>query len=215
MLPARLEKDQVSAVYDRLAPVYDLWARISETRARDLCLELAAIRDGELVLEVAVGTGLGFAEILTRNPTGENVGIDLALRMLTRAQARAEATGQVNFTLRQGDAYRLDFPDERFDLLVNNYLFDLLPQDDFVNVLSGFKRVLRPGGRLAMVNMTSAARWWQRVWSVLYRINPSWLGGCRGVELSPFLVEAGFDVLRRERVSQMSFPSEVVLARRP
>ena len=36
MLPARLEKDRVSAVYDRLAPVYDLWALVTETRARNL-----------------------------------------------------------------------------------------------------------------------------------------------------------------------------------
>ena len=91
MLPARLSKDNVPHVYRRLAPAYDLWARLTETRARARCLELAAVRDGESVLEVAVGTGLGFADILSRNPTGRNDGIDLTPQMLARARAKAEA----------------------------------------------------------------------------------------------------------------------------
>ncbi len=210
MLDAELEKSRVSEIYRRLAPSYDLWAWLTESKARDLCLEMAAIQNGEAVLEVAAGTGLAFERILRSNPSGRNEGIDLTEAMLMRADRRAAKTGLDNYRLRVGDAYKLDFPDDSFDVLINNYMFDLLPQQDFLTVLEEFKRVLRPGGRLAMVNMTKGERWFNGVWDRIYRINPALLGGCRGVSLLPQIEVCGFKHTTREYVSQMTFPSEIV-----
>lgn len=207
---AKLAKEQVSGVYDRIAPVYDLWAWLTEGKARRRCLELAAIQDGEDVLEVAVGTGLAFADILEANPSGRNEGIDLTAAMLARAEKKAARSGTDNYRLRVGDAYALDYPDDSFDVLVNNYMFDLLPEQDFTAVLGEFKRVLRPGGRLAMVNMAQGERWYNGLWTRVYAMNPALLGGCRGVSLLPFLRESGFVQTTREYLSQMTFPSEVV-----
>ena len=64
-LPAGLDKPAVSEVYQRVAPIYDHWGTLTETKARARGLEWADIRDGEAVLEVAVGTGLTFADILS------------------------------------------------------------------------------------------------------------------------------------------------------
>jgi len=215
MLKARVGKSEIPVLYRRVAPVYDAWARLTESTARRRCLELADIQDGECVLEVAVGTGLGFAEILKDNQSGHNEGIDLTEEMLERARSKARNTGRDNFRLRVGDAYDLDYRSETFDAVVNNYMFDLLPEEDFVTVLTEFKRVLRPGGRLAMVNMTIAERWYQSLWERLYQANPAWMGGCRGVQVAPSLTSAGFVKVQRETVSQMSFPSEVILALKP
>src|SRR5689334_17185450 len=88
-LSPRLGKDEVRSTYERVAPFYDWFALLAESRARRRCIELTAIRDGEAVLEVAVGTGLAFAEILRANPSGRNEGIDLTAGMLRRAEARA------------------------------------------------------------------------------------------------------------------------------
>ena len=183
MLEARIAKNRVSDIYRRIAPSYDLWAWFTESKARDRCLELAAIQDGEAILEVAVGTGLTFERILQANPTGRNEGIDLTEAMLVRADRRAAKSGSSNYRLRVGDAYDLDFEANSFDVLINNYMFDLLPQQDFPVVLEEFSRVLRPGGRLAMVNMTRGERWYNGIWEQIYRINPALLGGCRGVLL--------------------------------
>jgi len=73
MQPARLGKTEVVATYKRLAPRYDLWAALTESRARRRCLELASVRNGETVLEVAAGTGLLFTELLNLNPEGVGV----------------------------------------------------------------------------------------------------------------------------------------------
>ena len=215
ILDARLEKGRVSDVYRRIAPSYDLWAWLTEKKARDLCLELADIRNGEAVLEVAVGTGLAFERILKSNPSGRNEGIDLTDAMLIRAERRAAKLSLHNYRLGIGDAYELEFPDDSFDVLINNYMFDLVPQQDFLTVLEEFKRVLRPGGRLAMVNMSQGERWYNGIWERIYGINPALLGGCRGVTLLPQLRECGFTEIRREYISQLTFPSEVVIARAP
>jgi ubiquinone/menaquinone biosynthesis C-methylase UbiE len=215
MLEASIPKGRVSDLYRKIAPTYDLWAGLTETKARDRCLELAAIQDGEAVLEVAVGTGLAFERILKSNPSGRNEGIDLTEAMLRRAERRAAKSGVGNYRLRIGDAYALDFPDADFDILINNYMFDLLPQQDFLAVLTEFKRVLRPGGRLAMVNMTRGKYWYNKIWEGIYRMNPAWLGGCRGVQLFSELEACGFIRIKREYVEQFSFPSEVVYAEAP
>ena len=215
MPKTKLSKERVSDIYKKIAPLYDSWAWLTETRARSRCLKLAAIRDGEDVLEVAVGTGLAFVKILAANPSGRNEGIDLTAAMLIRAEKKAARTGLRSYRLRVGDAYKLDFPSQSFDVLVNNYMFDLLPERDFPAVLEEFKRVLRPGGRLALVNMTRGTRWYNGIWDRLYRINPAMLGGCRGVSLLPLLQQSGFRQTTREYFSQFTFPSEVVFGIAP
>lgn len=214
MLPARLPKEKVRATYTWIAPVHDLLAVVVEAEARRLGLAWAGVRDGEDVLEVAVGTGLSFAEVVRQNPRGRNEGIDLTPSMLARAERRARRTGGA-YRLRPGDAYALDFADDTFDLVLNSYMFDLLPAADFVPVLREFRRVLKPGGRLVQMNMTRAARWYNHLWNGLYRLYPPLLGGCRGVETAPALAAAGYVNVRRRYVSQWTFPSEVVYGERP
>ena len=78
-LDARISQKDIGSVYDKIAPIYDVWGKLTESRARNRAIELAEIQDGSHVLEVAVGTGLAFYEIAKRNPNGTNTGIDLSL----------------------------------------------------------------------------------------------------------------------------------------
>jgi ubiquinone/menaquinone biosynthesis C-methylase UbiE len=206
--PAILGRGAVRPVYTALAPVYDLWAVFTEERSRRRALEIAAVRDGQAVLEVAVGTGLAFEELVRANPHGRTVGIDLTPAMLSRARRRVERAGLAGaYQLEIGDAYALPFDDGSFDLVHNAYMFDLLPEPDFARVLGEMFRVLRPGGRLVVLDMAMADRWWQRVPEAFCKI-----GGCRGVELVPYVERAGFAGVQRETLVQMGFPSEIVSA---
>jgi ubiquinone/menaquinone biosynthesis C-methylase UbiE len=210
---AKLDKSDVVEVYTQTAPIYDLWGALTETKARKRALSQAQIQDGEAILEVAVGTGLTFQEILRANPHGKNIGVDLTPAMLEKAKTRIGKSGASNYQLLVGDAYHLDFSDDQFDLAVNNYMFDLLPEKDFIPVLQEFRRVLKPQGRIVLVNMTKGTYFYQRFWELVYRLNPRWLGGCRGVLLSKSLQSAGFTEINRETISQMGFPSEIISAR--
>ena len=211
---ARLPKKAVSRTYTRIAPFHDGLAVLVEAKARRLGLSWASVQDGERVLEVGVGTGLSFREVLRQNPSGWTDGIDLTPAMLKRAQRRAARSQTDNYSLEVGDAYALPFPDTSYDLVLNSYMFDMLPLADFVPVLREFLRVLRPGGRLVMVNMTKGMRWYNHVWEGFYRLYPPLMGGCRGVILEPYLHDAGFVNTRRAYVSQGTFPSEVVFGAR-
>lgn len=186
--------------------------KLTETRARKRALALANVQNGERVLEVAVGTGLTFWELLKANPDGQTVGIDLTPAMLEKARARAQKAGHNHYQLSVGDAYNLEFPYQQFDVVMNNYMFDLLPETDFGRVLSEFKRVLKPGGRIVLVNMTRGTHFYEHVWETIYHLNPRWLGGCRGVLLSDRLRTVGFTNIHRETTSQLGFPSEIIAA---
>jgi demethylmenaquinone methyltransferase / 2-methoxy-6-polyprenyl-1,4-benzoquinol methylase len=213
-LDARVSQADIPHVYDRIAGVYDIWGRLTESRATARALELAAIEDGQSILEVAVGTGVVFREILRKNPHGQNLGIDLSPGMLARARSRMRAVSEGNYRLEAGTAFDLPVPSGSIDMLFNSYMFDLIPLADMDRVLEEFRRVLRPGGRLVLVNMAPGETRASRIYEAIYNLSPRALGGCRGVRMADRLQKHHFIVDAREYHQQMLFPSEVVLARK-
>lgn len=213
-LDARVSQHEIGQVYDRLSGIYDIWGKLTESRARGRAIELADIKDGQSILEVAVGTGLAFFEIVKRNPNGRNVGIDLSQGMLSKARKRLGKLSGVRYELGYGTAFDLKTENESVDLLVNNYMFDLIPYEEMDKVLMEFKRVLKKGGTLILVNMTEGERFGSKLYDFIYNLSPKTMGGCRGVRLSERLKDHGFTVEVREYHQQMLFPSEVILARK-
>jgi ubiquinone/menaquinone biosynthesis C-methylase UbiE len=207
-----LTKPDIVTVYTRTAGHYDLWASLTESRARRRVADVLAIRDGEAILEVAVGTGLLFVELLKRNPHGRTVGVDLTDAMLQQARRKAEHTHSGSWELQVGDAYALQFPDGSFDAIVNCYMFDLVPDADFARVLREFYRVLKPGGRLVLATLAPTGHPMYRLWEFLYRRNPKWVGGCRGVHISDAAQRAGFEIKSSEKVTQLMMVTEVLSA---
>ena len=115
--PARVDQRDIPGLYDGLSRVYDLWAALTESRARRRALQRAAPHDGEDILEIAVGTGQQFAQLVRVNPHGTTRGLDLSPQMLARARTRiAELAGSTQ--LEVADAHALPFPDRAFDLVI-------------------------------------------------------------------------------------------------
>ena len=210
----RASKGDIRRLYARLSYLYDSWGFLVESKATDRALKLADIRDGESILEVAVGTGTVFGRIIALNPGGRNEGIDLSLEMLARAEKKL-GKRFANYSLLVADAYSLPYPGETFDLVVNDYMFDLLPEEDFGQVLLEFKRILKSGGRMVITSMTPGRNWYSRVWDWLIRRNPGLLAGCRPVSLEEDLRRSGFQNIHSEYVSQLTFPSLVMCADKP
>ncbi|MBI3104711.1 MAG: hypothetical protein HYY95_03875 [Candidatus Rokubacteria bacterium] len=97
-------------------------------------------------------------------------------------------------------------------------MFDLIPLGEIPVVPGEFLRVLKPGGRLALVNVSKrdAGRrtLWERVYEALpRRWVPYLAGGCRPVVMAGAVERAGFRDLRRQFVPGV-IPSEVVIARK-
>jgi demethylmenaquinone methyltransferase/2-methoxy-6-polyprenyl-1,4-benzoquinol methylase len=219
MIEAAAPTAPIRRAYDFYSRVYGTLAAPLERRPRMEALAALDVRPQDRVLEVAVGPGATLLEILKRVDRGTVVhGVDLSPKMLARSRRLAEAAGYTNIDLREADARRLPFPDESFDVLYNSFMLDLMPLSDMPLVLAEFRRVLRPAGRLALVNLSKrdggSRSWYERLYASLPRHwVPYVLGGCRPVLMEQLVRQASFCDVSREFVRHV-VPSEIVLARK-
>jgi demethylmenaquinone methyltransferase/2-methoxy-6-polyprenyl-1,4-benzoquinol methylase len=116
-----------------------------------------------------------------------------------------------------GDARSLPFADAALDCLLITYTFEVLPLPDIAPVLDECLRVLRHGGRIAVVNLTEgegAGAAMTDDWKRRYQDDPEYFGGARPLQLQAMLEARGFVGVSRTYVGP-SWPSEVLLAQRP
>jgi demethylmenaquinone methyltransferase/2-methoxy-6-polyprenyl-1,4-benzoquinol methylase len=169
-----LAPDSVRTMFDRIAPVYDLMNRVMtaglDVRWRRLAAE-AAVRKGDRVLDAACGTGdLAIADV--KAGAGRVTGLDFSEKMLDRARKKAPLEWV------QGDMLRLPFADETFDAATVG--FGVRNVEDLELGLRELRRVLRPGGRLAILEITQPrgalrpfySLWFDRVVPLLGKVLP-------------------------------------------
>jgi SAM-dependent methyltransferase len=115
--------------------------------------QLGRLAPGERVLDVGSGAGtdsLVAAQMV--GPDGRVTGIDMTPEMLAKARASAAQMGTQNVAFVEAEAERLPFPDASFDVVISNGVIDLIPDKDAV--FSELHRVLAPGGRLQIADVT-------------------------------------------------------------
>jgi demethylmenaquinone methyltransferase/2-methoxy-6-polyprenyl-1,4-benzoquinol methylase len=144
----RLAPDAVRAMFDRIAPVYDVMNRVMtaglDRRWRRLTAA-AAVRPGDRVLDACCGTG--DLALACARAGGDVTGLDFSERMLERARRKAPELEWV-----QGDLLALPFPDATFDAATIGFGIRNVPELE--RGLAELRRVLRPGGRLAVLEIT-------------------------------------------------------------
>jgi ubiquinone/menaquinone biosynthesis C-methylase UbiE len=199
-------------MYTKLAPRHDMFAERAESKAKERALQLAALSGREKALEVGVGTGLLFVNLVKALPQGHALGVDRTEAMLAQARARMGAGEGANFRLVQGDARSLPVESASVDVSFCCYLLDLLSEEDIVAVLREMKRVTKAGGKIILANMTHAKNPLHSGYSLLGRISPKLFGGCRPINTTPFLERAGLKLQHQEYLTQSGFPSEVTVA---
>ena len=142
-----VENDFVTRVYENITWVYDLAFGPTLHHGRVQAIQRMAIKPGERVLEVGVGTGIN----IPLYPRDCSVtGIDLTSSMLDKARDRVAREGISNVRLLEMDAADLKFADGTFDIVYAPYLISVVP--DPVTVAREMGRVCRRGGRIVFVN---------------------------------------------------------------
>jgi demethylmenaquinone methyltransferase/2-methoxy-6-polyprenyl-1,4-benzoquinol methylase len=172
-------------MFDRIAPVYDAMNRVMtaglDVRWRRLAAK-AAVRPGDHVLDAACGTGdLALADL--RAGAGSVVGLDFSEAMLVRARRKAATIehGQIaggHLEWIHGDMLALPFPDGAFDAATVG--FGVRNVADLELALRELRRVLRRGGRLAILEITQPrgairpfySLWFDRIVPLLGRLVP-------------------------------------------
>jgi demethylmenaquinone methyltransferase / 2-methoxy-6-polyprenyl-1,4-benzoquinol methylase len=143
-----LAPEAVRGMFDRIAPVYDAMNRVM-TAGLDRRWRRLAVREvvwpGDRVLDVCCGTGDLAVEAERRG--GRVVGLDFSERMLERARRKS---GTIEWV--QGDALALPLADAEFDAVTVG--FGVRNLADLERGLDEIRRVLRPGGKLAVLEIT-------------------------------------------------------------
>jgi demethylmenaquinone methyltransferase/2-methoxy-6-polyprenyl-1,4-benzoquinol methylase len=150
MTAGTLPASEVRTMFDRIAPVYDAMNRVMtaglDLRWRRLTAE-AVVRAGDRVLDACCGTG-DLAAAAARAGAGAVVGLDFSPRMLERARRKLPVATWV-----EGDLLALPFPDGSFDAATVG--FGVRNVSDLDRALQELRRVLRPGGRLGILEITT------------------------------------------------------------
>jgi demethylmenaquinone methyltransferase/2-methoxy-6-polyprenyl-1,4-benzoquinol methylase len=170
-----LAPDSVRTMFDRIAPVYDVMNHLMtaglDVRWRRLAAE-AAVRIGDRVLDAACGTGdLAIADL--KAGAGKVTGLDFSEKMLERARSKHASIEWV-----RGDMLALPFADETFDAATVG--FGVRNVENLELGLRELRRVLRPGGRLSILEITQArgalrpfySLWFDRVVPLLGKVLP-------------------------------------------
>jgi demethylmenaquinone methyltransferase / 2-methoxy-6-polyprenyl-1,4-benzoquinol methylase len=161
-----LDQSQVRAMFDRIAGVYDLMNSVMTAgmhhRWRERAADLAGLGPGDRALDVATGTGdLALALKRRVGPGGEVVGCDFSERMLELARAKAP-----DLRFDSADALALPYPERSFDAATVG--FGARNFADLGRGLREMRRVVRPGGRVVVLEITTPQRpplsWFFRLW---------------------------------------------------
>jgi ubiquinone/menaquinone biosynthesis C-methylase UbiE len=205
-MDARLQRRVQRYGWDRAAAHYErCWARQLEP-AQDLLLELADLRPGERVLDVACGTGLvTFRAAEAVGSEGGVVAADISDAMVTHVREEAERRGLPRVAVHRTDAETLPWEEGSFDAVLCCLGYMYVP--DPRAALAAAVRVLRPGGRLvAAVWGARSACGWAEIFPIVdarvsSEVCPLFFRLGTGGALELEMEESGLRELRAERFS--------------
>jgi demethylmenaquinone methyltransferase/2-methoxy-6-polyprenyl-1,4-benzoquinol methylase len=160
--PGSPEKAAVRSMFDRIAPRYDLLNRLlsagTDVRWRRACVDDLGLVRPARVLDLCTGTADLLVEALRRDPAHRGVGVDLSEEMLRRGAAKLGRRHlAVRAGLAAGDAETLPFAPASFDAATVG--FGIRNVGDPAAALAEIRRVLRPGGVLAVLEFSRPRGW--------------------------------------------------------
>lgn len=205
-MDARLQHRVQRYGWDRAASYYEqAWQKQLEP-AQTRLLEMAALRPGERVLDVACGTGLvTFRAAAAVGTGGAVVGTDISEEMVKRCGENAAARGLAHVSFRREAAERMDFPDGTFDAVL--CALGLMYVVDFAGSIREMHRVTKPGGRaVSAVWGRRAGCGWAEIFEIVQRrvqsdVCPMFFQLGTGEVQKQLFEAAGFAGVRSERMN--------------
>jgi ubiquinone/menaquinone biosynthesis C-methylase UbiE len=212
-------KEAARVSYNRLSRWYDTIAGSTEKKYRDWGLEKLSAQPGETILEIGFGTGHCLVSLAKAvGVTGQVIGLDISDGMLAIARARLQAeelSDRVDLHL--GDAAKLDFlTDASLDGVFMSFTLELFDNPEIPRVLQECHRILKPGGRIAVVSMTKTdpPGMAVRMYEWFHEHMPNY-ADCRPIFARQAIEQTGFHIVNVSVSSMWGLPVEIVLGRKP
>jgi ubiquinone/menaquinone biosynthesis C-methylase UbiE len=215
---ARVTRSKAEArmFYTRISRFYDFSEGSFERKYIRMGLQKVSVREGDVVLEVGVGTGESIVEFARLvGPSGKVYGVDISEGMLEVTRTKLMETGLLDrVELVCEDAVHLSFQDGFFDAVFMSFTLELFDIPEIPRVLTECYRVLKNGGRIGVVSLSKKE---ETVLSKMYE----WLHGvfprlldCRPIFAQDALNEAGFVTQDAALISMWGLPVEVILGKK-
>lgn len=159
-MPEKLTDDEkikaVKGIFNEITPHYDLMNRLMSAR-RDVSWRKFAVKripaEARIVIDIATGTGDVALDLIKYHPEIKVYGVDFVKKMLDHAVIKTErknVSDRIKYLV--GDAMSLPFPDDSFD--ASTIAFGMRNIPDRLGAIQEMKRVVRPGGKVIILEMT-------------------------------------------------------------
>lgn len=193
-----------AAFYDRLV---NLLSFGKEKSLRQQIIAVARLKSGEKVLDVGCGTGsLALVAKAEVGPAGQIYGTDASPEMIDVARKKASQAG-IDVTFQVDLIEQITFADNQFDVVLSSFMMHHLPDDLKREGLAEVYRVLKPGGRLLVVDIESSTggSLIQRLSELMVQLHGGHTAMQNNVKrLIPFLEAAGFTNVETGRINRQT-----------
>jgi ubiquinone/menaquinone biosynthesis C-methylase UbiE len=213
----RLTREEVRAFYDRFGRKQDL-QRLYEGPVIRQLLGHGRFESASHVFELGCGTGWFAQELLARHLSShaKYLGADISSTMVRLSEKRLQRFASRARILQTDGSLSFDILSGSFDRFVSIYVLDLLSTDDAKDVINEAHRLLEENGLVCLVSITPGKTFFSRfimsAWMRIYQLRPSFLGGCRPVELMPLLDMVRWRILYHDVINTFGLSSEVLVA---
>lgn len=193
-----------------------------EEPALDLLLANGRFDSAHTLFEFGCGTGK-VARRLFENylpPDATYLGSDASQTMVDITRERLIPYGERAQVVQTEGPIRFPLPDQSADRCLSTYVLDLLSEADIARFFDEAARILQPGGLLTLSSLTHGqslgAKLKEFGWMLAYRLRPQWVGGCRPIDLQPFVAQSGaWHTLFQETITVSNLSSEILIAQKP
>jgi ubiquinone/menaquinone biosynthesis C-methylase UbiE len=191
-----------------------------EEAATNLLLEYGEFHKARSIVEFGCGTGKLASRLLNGIVPDDcqYLGLDISQTMIRLCQDNINPFAERAACQQTNGEPVINMPDQSTDRFVSLYVMDLLSEEDTISLLKEAQRILTPGGYLCLASLTHGTTLISGavafIWRCLYKLKPSFVGGCTPINLTRFLDEEKWEIGTDTIVVSFGVPSQVVIATR-
>jgi ubiquinone/menaquinone biosynthesis C-methylase UbiE len=211
-----LTASEAQAFYDKFGKKQDSQGFYEDPALEDLIAH-AGFQVSHKIFEFGCGTGK-FAERLLAEylpSSATYLGCDVSSTMVELAGQRLRDYAERAKVVQSNGTVHFPIPDDSVDHVVSTYVLDLLSEENIKMVFAEAHRVLTAEGKLCLASLTKGTTILSRlvtsIWSTIFRMRASLVGGCRPIRLEPYVDTQRWRMEYRNILTPFGVPSEVVI----
>lgn len=211
-----LTASEAETYYNRFGKKQDSQGFYEDPALNDVIVH-ASFQDAERVFEFGCGTGKFASRLLTDHlsASATYLGCDVSSVMVGLATQRLKKYSKRAKVLQTDGTVHFPLSDHSTDRVISSYVLDLLSDEDIRTFFAEAYRILIPGGKVCLASLTKGNTLLSRIvsslWMAVFRIRPSFVGGCRPILLDEYVNRDSWKLEHRKILTPFGVPSEALV----